>query len=51
MEFGIMDPTKVTRAAVENSVSVAAMILTTESLVTEIPSKAPAMPAGPPMDY
>ncbi|PKB66625.1 MAG: chaperonin GroL [SAR202 cluster bacterium Io17-Chloro-G3] len=51
MEFGIMDPTKVTRSALENAVSVAAMILTTESLVTEIPTKAPAMPMGPPMDY
>jgi chaperonin GroEL len=51
MEFGIMDPAKVTRAAIENAVSVAGMILTTESLVSEIPRKEPAMPAGPPMDY
>jgi len=50
MEFGIMDPTKVTRAAVENGASVATMILTTESLVTEIPKKE-QMPAPPPMDY
>jgi chaperonin GroEL len=48
LQFGIVDPAKVTRAAVENSASVAAMVLTTESLVTDIPEKggamAPAMP-------
>ena len=47
---GIMDPAKVTRAAVENGASVATMILTTESLVTDIPEKASAPPM-PPMDY
>ncbi|MBI4201541.1 MAG: chaperonin GroEL, partial [Chloroflexi bacterium] len=51
LEFGIMDPTKVTRAAVENAVSVATMILTTEALVTDIPKKEGAMAAPPPMDY
>ena len=51
MERGIMDPAKVTRAAIENAASVAAMVLTTESLVTDIPQKEPAMPAPPPMDY
>ena len=51
LERGIMDPTKVTRAALENATSVAGMILTTESLVTEIPRKEAAMPAPPPMDY
>jgi len=51
MERGIMDPTKVTRAALENATSVAGMILTTESLVTEIPKKDQQMPAPPPMDY
>jgi chaperonin GroEL len=51
MEFGIMDPAKVTRAALENAVSVAGMILTTESLVTDIPKKEGAMAAPPPMDY
>ena len=51
-ERGIIDPAKVTRAAVENATSVATMILTTESMITEIPKKeSPAMPAGPPMDY
>jgi len=52
LERGIMDPAKVTRTALENAVSVAGMILTTESLVTDIPEKnQPAMPPQPPMDY
>jgi len=51
MERGIMDPAKVTRSAIENAASVAAMILTTESMITEIPRKEAAMPAAPPMDY
>ena len=54
LEMGIMDPAKVTRAAVENAVSVAGMILTTESLVSDIPKKEPAMPPMPPgggMDF
>jgi chaperonin GroEL len=48
MEKGITDPTKVTRSAVENAVSIAAMILTTEALITDIPEKekAPPMPPG-----
>ena len=48
---GIIDPVKVTRTALENAASIAALVLTTESLVTEIPSEAPAMPGGgpPPM--
>ncbi len=49
-EKGITDPTKVTRSAVENAVSIAAMILTTEALVTDIPEKEKA-PAGPPGGY
>jgi chaperonin GroEL len=48
---GIMDPAKVTRAAIENAASVAAMVLTTESLITDIKEDTPAMPAAPPMDY
>ena len=49
MNAGIVDPTKVTRSALQNAVSVAAMVLTTESLVTDIKEKdAPAMPAGAP---
>ena len=43
---GIIDPTKVTRSALQNAASVAAMVLTTESLVTDIPEKEPPMPAG-----
>ena len=51
MERGIMDPAKVTRAAIENAASVAAMVLTTESLITEIKEKESGMPPTPPMDY
>jgi chaperonin GroEL len=53
LQRGIIDPAKVTRTALENAASIAALVLTTESLVTEIPSEAPAMPMGgpPPMDY
>jgi len=49
---GIIDPAKVVRSAVENAVSIAAMILTTEALITDLPEKekAPAMPPGG-MDY
>ena len=45
---GIIDPAKVTRCAVENAASIAAMILTTEALVTDIPEpeKAPPTPGG-----
>ncbi len=45
---GIVDPTKVTRSALQNAASVASMVLTTESLVADIkePEAAPAMPAG-----
>ncbi len=48
VEFGIVDPAKVTRAAVENASSIASMILTTEGMITEIKEKqsAPAMPPG-----
>jgi len=51
LERGIMDPAKVTRAAIENAASVAAMVLTTESLITDIKEKDSPMPAPPPMDY
>jgi len=48
LERGIVDPAKVTRAALENAASVAGMVLTTESLITDAPQKnaggAPAMP-------
>ena len=50
---GIVDPTKVTRSALENAASVAGMVLTTESLVTDIKEPAPPAPAMPGggMDY
>ena len=54
MERGIVDPVKVTRSALQNAASVAAMVLTTESVISEIPQAAPAMPAMPPgggMDF
>jgi chaperonin GroEL len=47
-DLGIIDPAKVTRAAVENAVSVAGMILTTESLITDQPMPETAMPGGMP---
>ena len=48
LTMGIVDPAKVTRAAVENAVSVAGMILTTEALISEKEEPMPAMPGGPP---
>ncbi|MBQ4496611.1 MAG: chaperonin GroEL [Spirochaetaceae bacterium] len=47
-ESGIIDPAKVTRSALQNAVSVASLLLTTECAITDIPEKnpAPAMPAG-----
>jgi chaperonin GroEL len=51
LEFGIIDPAKVSRSALENAASVAAMVLTTESMITDIPTKDAGMPAAPPMDY
>ena len=46
VKMGIVDPAKVTRAAVENAVSVAGMILTTEALISEKDEPMPAMPGG-----
>ena len=46
-EWGIIDPVKVTRSAVENATSIAAMILTTGALVSDQPEDSPAMPAMP----
>jgi chaperonin GroEL len=51
---GIIDPTMVTRSALQNAASIAKNILTTEAVVAEMPEKAPAMPAGMPgggMDF
>ena len=47
-KFGIIDPLKVTRSALQNAASVAMMVLTTEGLITDIPEKDPPMPAMPP---
>ena len=49
IEAGIVDPTKVTRSALQNAASIAAMVLTTESIVADKPAKEGAMPAMPPM--
>ncbi len=49
-EKGIVDPVKVTRSALQNAASVAAMVLTTESMITEIPEPTPPAPM-PPMEY
>jgi chaperonin GroEL len=47
VEMGIIDPAKVTRLALQNSASVAGLLLTTEAMVAELPQKeAPAMPGG-----
>ena len=53
VKTGIIDPAKVTRSALENGASVAAMILTTEALITDLPEKdkVPAMGGGGGMDY
>jgi chaperonin GroEL len=50
---GVIDPTKVTRSALQNAASIAALFLTTEAVVTEKPEKekAPAMPGGGDMDF
>ena len=51
LERGIIDPVKVTRSALQNAASVAGMVLTTESMITEIPEPASGMPAAPQMDF
>jgi chaperonin GroEL len=56
IKAGIVDPAKVTRSALQNAASIAAMLLTTESLITEIPEKEkpmpmPGGPGGMGMDY
>ena len=51
---GIIDPTKVVRAALQNAASVAGLLITTEAMVAELPKKkdaAPAMPPGGGMDF
>jgi len=53
IEAGITDPVKVTRSALQNAASIAAMLLTTETLITEVPKEESSMPGGmggmPPM--
>ena len=46
LEAGIIDPTKVTRVALENAASVSGMLLTTECVITEAKKDEPAMPMG-----
>jgi chaperonin GroEL len=46
VEAGVIDPAKVTRGALENAASIAAMILTTEALIADEPKEEPAMPPG-----
>ncbi|MEU8246726.1 chaperonin GroEL, partial [Nonomuraea sp. NPDC048916] len=47
-EAGIIDPAKVTRSALQNAASIAALFLTTEAVIAEKPEKHPAAPAGMP---
>jgi len=53
VELGVVDPTKVTRTALQNAASIAGLILTTDATVAELPKpqKAPAVPAGGGMDF
>jgi chaperonin GroEL len=53
LEQGVVDPVKVTRSAVQNAVSIAGLLLTTEALITDIPEEkaAPPMPGGGGMDF
>jgi chaperonin GroEL len=50
IEAGVIDPAKVTKGALENAASIAAMILTTEALITDIPEKKKPAPPMPPED-
>ena len=54
LEAGVLDPAKVTRSAVENAASIAAMVLTTEAMITDKPepkAATPPMPPGGGMDF
>src|SRR5579883_1017388 len=56
VKSGVIDPTKVTRSALQNASSISALMLTTEAMIAEIPEKKPAAPMpggehGPGMDY
>ena len=47
VQAGVVDPTKVTRTALQNAASISALLLTTEALVTELPEKEKPAPGGP----
>jgi chaperonin GroEL len=55
VKSGVIDPTKVTRSALQHAASISALMLTTEAMICEVPEKKPAAPAGPghgpDMDY
>ena len=55
VKAGVIDPTKVTRSALQHAASISALMLTTEAMIAEIPEKKAAMPGpgghGPEMDY
>lgn len=51
LEAGVIDPTKVSRIAIEKAASIASALLITEAAIAEIPEDKPAAPAMPPMDY
>jgi len=51
VKAGIIDPTKVTRSALQNAASIAAMLLTTESLITDLPEKKGSNPTPPMPEY
>jgi len=44
LEMGILDPTKVTRAALQHAASISGLMITTEAMVTDVPQSGPAMP-------
>ena len=48
IEAGVIDPTKVTRTALQNASSIAALMLTTEAIITDKPEKDDKMPSMPP---
>jgi chaperonin GroEL len=47
VKSGVIDPTKVTRSALQHASSISALMLTTEAMICEVPEKKPASPAGP----
>jgi chaperonin GroEL len=47
VKAGVIDPTKVTRSALQHAASISALMLTTEAMIAEVPEKKPPMPAGP----